>query len=436
MPLTMPNSKKEVSDRMKSDYLNEVPDSNPFLRNSFLSSLIGAIAGVVYSFYIQLRDFLLVNIFPQTAEQAYLEFWGSLKGITRNAATQSTGFITVQGTTTTAVPLGTQFQTTDSITLETQAAATILTDTISITNLVQSGGTATATTASDHNFATGITVTVSGANEAGYNLAATITVTAANKFTYTVAAGTASPATGTIIGTFTTASIEVQSVEFGQDANVDAGSQVTITTPIAGVNDTAFVQFDGITAGTDEESDSDLRTRILDRWKNPVALFNVAAIETKAKEISGVTRVWVEEVTPAIGQVTTYFTRDNDATIIPSASEITDVKDNILTIKPANTADADVIVSAPTPVTVNFVFSALSPSTTTMQAAITASLTQLFLDETEVGSDLLEAQYLGAIINTIDTETGQSVTSFTLSSPTGDVSITSGEIAVLGTITY
>ena len=112
------------------------------------------------------------------------------------------------------------------------------------------------------------------------------------------------------------------------------------------------------------------------------------------------------------------------------------VKDKILEIKPAHTDDADVIVSAPTGVTVNFSFSALVPNTSTMQSAIEASLVAYFRDETSVGQDLTEAAYFSAIQNTVDPETGVGVTSFTLSTPTGDVAIAAGELPILGTVSF
>lgn len=71
----------------------------------------------------------------------------------------------------------------------------------SITNLVQSGGTATATTSTAHNFLTNDEIYISGANETEYNttVPVPITVTGANTFTFTVASTATSPATGTIV---------------------------------------------------------------------------------------------------------------------------------------------------------------------------------------------------------------------------------------------
>lgn len=436
MAINFPSSIKEVATRMKNDVRNVLNTSNPFLKNSFIVAILNALAGRIFDFYYQLRYNLLLNLMPDTATGDYLERWGNYKGITRNSATQSNGYITATGTATTSIPSLTNLQTSDGIVLVTQAIETITLQSLSITSITQSGGIAIAITASNHNLASNIEVTISGANESEYNGTFTIIVTGLDTFTYSVDAGAATPATGTILAGFTTASIEVLSDDYGIDANIDAGAEVTFSTPIAGVDQSAYVQFGEISGGVDIESDADYKIRVDDAWRNPVALFNSASIISKTKEIAGVTRVWVDEITPAAGQVTIYFVRDNDVSIIPSAGEVATVKAKILTIKDATTDDNDVIVSAPTPVTVNFTFTAISPDTATMRTALENNLDQMFKERTNVSEDILEATYLGAIINTIDTETGDNLDSFTLTSPSGNISITTGEIGVLGTITF
>jgi len=133
--------------------------------------------------------------------------------------------------------------------------------------------------------------------------------------------------------------------------------------------------------------------------------------------------------------VTIFFTRDNDDNIIPTAPEVATVKDQILTIKPANTADIDVIVLAPTPVSTDFVFGSITPNTTAMKAAVEANLEQFFLENTEVGVDVLKVAYDSAIFNTVD-ETGAIVTGFSLSSPSADIPIATGELGILGAVNF
>ena len=81
------------------------------------------------------------------------------------------------------------------------------TDTVaSVTALVSSGTTATAT-AANHGRTTGQIVTVAGATPSEYNGAKSITVTDADTFTYTVVSGLTTPATGTITATYSESNV-------------------------------------------------------------------------------------------------------------------------------------------------------------------------------------------------------------------------------------
>ncbi len=435
MPFNFPSNRKEVSDRIKTDVQGELPESNPFLKNSFLSAIITGLAGRIFDFFLQLLV-LTKQMFPDTATNTFLERWGSYKSINRDPSTQATGNVTATGTPGNSISDAEPLSTTDGTEYITVGVATISTNVVSITTLTRIGTTATATTSSDHNLASGMSPAIAGANETEYNGTVPITITGLDTFTYEVLGSPATPATGTITVTSDSATIAIISTEFGQDQNQDAGTEISFNATIAGVDSTTRVQFGAIGGGTDTQSDEDYRAEVIDAYQNPISTFSSAAIERQAKLISGVTRVFVEEITPAVGQVTIYFTRDNDDNIIPDAGEVITTKNKILEIKPAHVDDADVIVSAPTGVTVDFVFTALSPNTSTMQSAITANLQALFEDDTTVGDDLLQLAYNSTIFNTIDPDTGNLVVSFTLSTPASDVPISTGELPVLGNITY
>ncbi len=436
MSIDLPESATEVDSRAKTDVQRELTGSNPFLKNSWLGAIITAYSNRIFDFYLQLKIFLL-ELFWNTSTGEFLEIQASWFSITRLAATQSIGNIVITGTATTNIPLGTEFKTSDDLSFLTTATVSIAATVISVTSITRSGQIATVTTTSDHNLSSAVPVTIADAVETEYNVTdAEIQVTGTDTFTYTVTGAPGSPATGTITAAFDSVNTPVQSVDFGDGVNLVADTTLSITSPIAGVDNDANVDFDTISGGTDQESDDDLRTRFLDRPQNPIAHFNVAEITSKAKEINGVTRVFVEEITPVIGAVTVYFMRDNDDDPIPSGAEVLAVKNNILTIKPANTSDDDVVVAAPVAVVNNFAFTALDPSTSTMKTAINANLAQFFDESTEVGVNIEEDAYRSVIFNTVDTDTGDIVKSFALSSPSGDITIASGEIGTLGTITY
>jgi len=284
--------------------------------------------------------------------------------------------------------------------------------------------------------ADGVSVTVTGALNAAYNVTASIVVISDTSFQYQISGTPPDEIGASAVASFDIAGIDVESVFFGAAANIDAGTQLRLQSPIVGVDDVLVVDFGAIGGGTDQESQDSLRSRMLERIQNPVANFNVAAITEKAREVAGVTRVFVQEVTPALGQVTVYFMRDNDENPIPTGSEVANVKNKILEIKPANTADNDVFVLAPNGVSVDFVFSSLSPNTPTMQSAIKANLRQFFDERTSVGVNVDQDAYRSAIFNTIDTTTGEVVATFTLLSPASDVVISSGEIGILGNVSF
>jgi uncharacterized phage protein gp47/JayE len=432
--ILFPANRKIVADRMRTDVQYNLPDSSPFLQNNYINALIVGCSGRNFDFYLQLQ-ILLQQMFPDTATGDYALRWGGYVDIDPNAATQASGNIVITGVAGSIVPVGQIYADDDGDEYEVQTQVTLSSQVIAITSLTRSGDLVTATTASPHNLATNITVTIAGAVETDYNGAKLITVTSQTEFTYSISTTPASPATGTITASFVGAVTNVISQDFGEDQNQASGAQLSLTTPISGVNNAAYVTFDEIGGGADEETDDDYKSRYLFRYRQPHALFNSNEIITEAKKVNGVTRVWVEEITPDVGQVTIYFVRDNDETIIPSAGEVTSVKDQILTITPANTSPNDVIVLAPTPVSVDFEFSTLSPNTSAMQQAITENLQALFKQSNNVSQDMVEDTYHCTIFQTIDA-TGTQVESFSLATPTGDIAINDGEIAILGTITF
>lgn len=437
MTFIIPDDANELVSQSRTDVQRELAESNPFLENSWLSALITAQSNRVFDFYVQLEGALDENL-PDTSTGEFLERWAAIYGIGRLSGAAASGTIVATGVLGTIINNGNLYQTTDSIVYEVTSFDTIIAQpTITITSITRSGNTATVTTPTDHGLSSNVTVDISGAVETDYNgTAIQITVLSATTFTYQVLNTPSTPATGTILLDYECAFLGVEAQSFGVNTNQILNTQLTLQSPIAGVDNIAGVDSVGLIDGLDQETDESLQSRLLDRLRNPVAHFNVSDITSKAKEVVGVTRVFVQEVTPALGQVTIYFMRDNDDDPIPSASEITEVKDKILTIKPANTASADVIVLAPTPVATAFTFSAISPDTTTMRTAIEADLNQFFSEETVIETNVTETAYQTAIQNTVDTANGDSLISFTLSTPSGDITITTGEIATLGTVTF
>lgn len=435
MALNIPTNSRELEQKAKTDLQRELPTTaNPFLPESWFGAMAVMCARRVLEFYKQLSIALRESIPISAVEK--LPDWAAVWGITKNPATPASGVIVATGTAGSIIPDGAALRSTDSNLYYVSGDTTIIANSVSAATLTSIGTAASLTLNNDASLYAGLSVTVSGADQSAYNGTFTITPTGTDAFSYTLPTSAVSPATGTILVAFTTADLSVVSDDNGQAVNLEPNTRVSFSTPLAGVNSAAFVDQNAVAGGTDIETTEELRSRMLDRIQNPVALFNAAAITAKAKEVSGVTDVFVEEMTPEVGQVTIYFIRANDANPIPDGVEVSTVKDKILEIKPAHTSDDDVIVLAPTAVNTTFSFTALSPNTTTMRQAVDAAIRAYFLDEGFVGEPMTEDQYRSAIQNTVDQDTGERVISFALSAPTGDLGGGTGEYPVVSAVNF
>lgn len=425
----------QIVERMRADVSNELPDIDPTIYGSFASAFVVSNAGRHYD-NILLLEQLVRMLFPQTAVDEFLEMWAQYEGLSRLPAFPATGNITVTGVAGTAVAALTEWRTADNKIVASLSGVNLAVETISVSSLTRSGTTVTGTTVSDHTFATGMDINITGAVETDYNGTFTITVTDTDEFEYEITASPTTPATGTITADYTGAVIEVETADTGDDVNLASGAQLQVTVPITGLDTDGFVQYLGLTGGSDAESDESLLERVLYSRANPVANFNVSAITLQVLTVPGVTRVFVNPITPYVGAVTVAFMRDDDSNTIPDAGEVQDVEDAILEIYPAQSDPGELYVLAPTPVTVNFTFASITPDTPTMRTAIENSLDVFFREVVDYEVNIDEDKYRSAIINTIDTETGDTMTTFTLTSPTTDIVISTNEIGVLGTVSF
>ncbi len=435
MALEVPNNATEIDQRMKVDVTRELPNSNPFLKNSWIGALVTALANRVFDFYFALKRAQLEAI-PDTAV-LNLEQWAAIFDITRLAATVSSGRIALTGIAGGTVVDGvTIWTSSDGKQYIATDGGVIAIQSLSVATITETGGVGTLTTDDDHLIASNVLITVSGADQSEYNLASVAcTVTGDKTLTYAVS-GSPADMTGTTLIGFISVSVPVASVDFGLLENQLADAIISLQSPISNVDDDAGVDFGALGNGTDQEIDSSIRARFINKIQNPISHFNVAEITAVSKAIAGVTRVFVEEITPTIGEATIYFMRDNDIDPIPDSSEVATVKAAIDAIKPATSDTLDIIVLAPTPETTNYTFDDISPDTSTMKTAITNSLQQFYAERTEVGVTIVEEAYNAAIYNTVDLATGEELTSFTLSAPAADITIDPGEIGKLGNVTF
>ena len=231
-----------------------------------------------------------------------------------------------------------------------------------------------------------------------------------------------------------TATSQVRSIKAGKQYNAIVGAAVTFSTVKSGVNSTAYITSIE-QQGVDEELDEPYRQRILDRIAQAPHGGNKKDYKDWALSIPGVTRVWVTPSGRGLGTVDVRFVMDDTySNSIPLAPDVAIVQNYIDTVKPIC---ADVMVYAPTAVSVNLTISSLNvtvdnptPDVSTAQLNIAKELKELFKSRIETGSTLYYSWLYDAISN------APGVDHFILTSPSTNITSTNGQLLTLGTITY
>lgn len=113
MPFTRPTL-QQIVDRTKQD-ARAVLGITTILRRSFLDALTRAIAGAAHLLHGHMT-FISKQLFPDQAEQEYLERWAGIYGIQRTSATFAQLTIDVVFTGAGSLPVGTVFERSDGVT--------------------------------------------------------------------------------------------------------------------------------------------------------------------------------------------------------------------------------------------------------------------------------------------------------------------------------
>jgi len=433
--LNLPDNAKQVRDRIKADIRSYLPIANPFIAGEWLGTLADAFAERVYSFYHSINQ-LITELFPDTTS-LYIERWASIYNLSRKAGDSSTGVWYYTGSVfpTGLIPAGTSLTDSNGNLYETTASSGLRLTVVQPATWTRSGDLFTVTY-NDHYLPTGADCNFAFSSYSQLDGVRQVTTTGVNTFTVTAPLTGTVPASGTTLVGFSSNEVTIRSISTGKATNLAAFTGLSLTAGVAGITNLGMVGPLGLSGGSDQESNADLRKRLLDRLRKPVANFNVAQIETVALAVTSITRVYVKEITPNIGQVTIYPLVDGSTPPIPSTTKIDEVKQAVLAIKPADTSDNDVIVAQAATVSVAVTLTALTPNTANMKSSITQNLTQLFETQAAPGEVLTLDDIRSAINSTIDTSTGDGVTSFTMTVPAADVTPAPNQLPILGTTTY
>ena len=224
------------------------------------------------------------------------------------------------------------------------------------------------------------------------------------------------------------ASTTVTAVAPGEAGNAAAGVQVGLVSPVPDVVSAALVGLGGLTGGADTESDESLRERLLQRIRQPPHGGATFDYVTWAREIPGVTRVWVYPLALGLGTVTVRFMMDGTYPDgIPQAADVAAVQDHIDRRRPVT---AHVTVVAPVAAPLHFTIANLNPDSAAVRIAIAAELQDLISRTAEPGGTILISQ----IREAISIAAGE--VDHVLIAPTANVIHASGRIATFGGITW
>jgi uncharacterized phage protein gp47/JayE len=220
--------------------------------------------------------------------------------------------------------------------------------------------------------------------------------------------------------------VAVRALDPGTVGNLVTGTPLTITVP--GITGTATVV--ELDHGTDDETDPQLRYRVLLRIQQPPMGGDATDYEQWTLAVAGVTRAWCFPQEMGIGTCTVRFMMDDLRAGnggFPLPGDIDTVAAYLNTVRPVTVKD--LFVESPIPYPINVHITNLESDTVATRAAITESLLVEFLQRTKPGLYWYRAWLDEGIINA----TG--VDSYDLNA--SDVTMPSpGYMPTLGDITY
>lgn len=229
----------------------------------------------------------------------------------------------------------------------------------------------------------------------------------------------------TVVGS---ANVDVVSLETGESENVEFdNSSVFVMDSVLPDFDANATMVGAIENGRDIEPMTRFKARVKERRKQPPLGGAYHDYVSWAKAAStAVYDVWVSAHESNVGEIIVRFVTDNISAPLPNAALVQTVEDYINQVKPV---EANLVVQAPTLRPLNLTFTALSPNTSAMQAAVDAEVEDLLQRGTRSDSTMYINSIRAAISNTPGIE------DFTLSQD-ANIAIAIDEYVVLGTTTF
>lgn len=222
--------------------------------------------------------------------------------------------------------------------------------------------------------------------------------------------------------------VPVKALDPGVAGNLSIGAGMAFVVPQAGVDTNAYViQLYG---GADEETDAELRDRVLRRIQQPPMGGDATDYEAWVLQVPGVTRAWCDALEMGIGTVVVRFMMDDlrsDNNGIPLAEDVAMVEAYLDTKRPV--AVKDVFVLAPIPFPINLSIVALVVDSISTREAIEISMREMLYERAIPGGTIYSSWVEAAISDAIG------VDHFELEFVTTPMP-SPGHLAILGSIIY
>jgi uncharacterized phage protein gp47/JayE len=169
----------------------------------------------------------------------------------------------------------------------------------------------------------------------------------------------------------------ITALDPGSVGNLDAGTSLSVVTQLSGSVDTVTV--DTLTGGTDDETDDELRARVLRRIRQPPMGGAAYDYEAWALAVPGVTRAWCAPQEMGIGTVTIRVMFDDLRASnggFPLPQDLDAVSAYIDTVRPVTVKEF--FVEGPIPYPINVRIPYLDIDAASTRTAIEQSLEQAF----------------------------------------------------------
>jgi uncharacterized phage protein gp47/JayE len=222
--------------------------------------------------------------------------------------------------------------------------------------------------------------------------------------------------------------VNIAAIDYGSAGNLDEGTALSFVATPAGIDGTVTVV--ELTGGTDDETDNQLRQRILQRIRNPAMGGSQADYVTWALAVPGVTRAWAAPE-QGTGTITVRFLMDDLRASDdgwPTPDDIQIVSAYIDKMRPVTVKDCYVL--APIKEFIDVTIANLMPDTEAARAEIEKSIRDMLFAKAAPGQTIYAAWISYAILN------APSVQSFELVTTVDYVMPSLGHMAVLETILY